>query len=90
VSHWRICARAALAAALLVLAGGLRPAAAGGVYAVGPYAMSCGARMDYCLPICDAMVPGGFGLGRCYDRCSLDAGICEASRIPVPGRRSHR
>jgi hypothetical protein len=90
VSHRLICARGALAAALLVLAGGLRPAAAGSAYAVGPYAMSCGARMDYCVPICDAMVPGGFALGHCYDRCSIDAGICEASRIPVPGRRSRR
>jgi hypothetical protein len=94
VSHRRICAWAALAAALSAFVGGLQPAAAGGAYAVGPYsspyAMSCGARMDYCLPICDAMVPGGFALGRCYDRCSIDAGICEASRIPVPGRRSRR
>lgn len=90
MSHRRICVQAALAAALLILVGGLRPAAAGGAYSVGLYSMSCGARMDYCVPICDATVPGGFALGRCYDRCSIDAGICQASRIPVPGRRSRR
>jgi hypothetical protein len=89
VSHRQICARAALATALLAFAGGLAPAAAGRPYSVAFY-MSCGTRMDYCHPICDATVPGGFALGRCYDRCSIDAGICEARRIPVPGRRTRR
>jgi hypothetical protein len=79
----------ALAAALLVFAGDLQPAAAGGAYLVSFYS-SCGPRLDYCLPVCDAMLPGGFALGRCYDRCSISEGICEASRIPVPGRRTHR
>jgi hypothetical protein len=89
VSQRWICAQAALGAALLILVGGLRPAAANEAYSVALY-MSCGDRMDYCLPICDATVPEGFALGRCYDRCSVDAGICEARRIPVPGRRIRR
>lgn len=86
MNHRRIYARTALTTAVLVFAAGLRPATAGRAYSVG-FHLSCGAGMDYCLAICDAMASEGFALGRCYDRCSIGAGICEASRIPVPGRR---
>ena len=64
-------------------------AAADGAYPIASY-LSCGDRLDLCRPYCDNMAPPGFALGKCYDRCAIGAGICEASRIPGPrgdGRR---
>jgi hypothetical protein len=88
VSYGQICARAALATALLIFAGCLQPAAAGGAQPFGY--LSCGTRMDYCLPVCDETAPPGRLLGRCYDRCAVSVSICEASRIPVPGKKTRR
>jgi hypothetical protein len=87
--HRQICTLATVLSGLLICAGFSGKAAAGGAYPVGFY-LSCGARLDLCIPICDGMVPGGILLGRCYDRCSTGAGICEASRMPVPGRSVRR
>jgi hypothetical protein len=77
--------KSAFVTLILALVACTQSAAAGGIYPVGFY-LSCGARLDLCLPSCDSGVPPGILLGRCYDRCSIGAGICEASRIPVPGR----
>jgi hypothetical protein len=86
---WRIGASGAALLGLLVFAGFSGKATAGGIFPVGFY-LSCGARLELCIPICDTMAPPGILLGRCYDRCSTGAGICEASRIPVPGRSIRR
>jgi hypothetical protein len=75
---------AAATLALGLIAGCLAPAAAhahpSGVF------LDCGARWDFCQQACDYSVPGGPVLGQCYDYCTKGAGVCEASRIPLPVR----
>jgi hypothetical protein len=80
--YWR---KSAFVTLILTLVACAQSEAASGIYPVGFY-LSCGARLGLCLPACDSVAPAGIFLGRCYDRCSIGAGICEASRIPVPGR----
>ena len=64
---------------------------AAGMARADPYAVfiDCGARWDFCVQACDYSVPGGPVRGKCYDYCSKDAGVCEASRIPVPASYRH-
>jgi len=50
----------------------------------------CGAGKAMCVAVCDYNVPGGYPLGRCYDHCYRGAAVCDASRIPAPGRHRLR
>jgi hypothetical protein len=82
MSRLPIYASATLVFGLVIAVGCLTPATARAhTYRVS---LDCGARSDLCAQACDYSVPGGPVLGKCYDYCSRGAGICEASRIPVP------
>jgi len=47
-------------------------------------ALDCGAKWDLCVRACDYRFPVGAFSSQCNDYCSVGAGVCEASRIPVP------
>ena len=82
MSRLPIYAAAMLALGLMAV-GGLAPAAQAHPAGVFP---DCGSRWDFCQQACDYSVPGGWVLGQCYDYCTKGAGVCEASRIPLPVR----
>jgi hypothetical protein len=71
----------------LVAAGGSLPARAWvsswGYPGLNNY---CGAGNAMCVKACDYSVPGGVMLGKCYDHCYRGTAVCDASRIPAPGR----
>ena len=50
----------------------------------------CAAGNAMCVNACDYSVPGGYALGRCYDHCYRGTAVCDASRIPAPGRHRLR
>jgi hypothetical protein len=87
MSRLPVYASATLVFGLVIAAGSLIPATARAHYRAS---LDCVATLDLCLPACDYSARGGLVLGKCYDYCATGAGICEASRIPLPvSYRSH-
>jgi hypothetical protein len=84
VSRLPIYGSAALMLGLVIAAEGLTAAPARAY----PYRVSldCGAGLDMCVRACYDNIPGGLILGQCTRYCSQGAGVCEASRIPLPAR----
>jgi hypothetical protein len=85
VSRLPIYGSAILMFGLVIAAGCLAPAPARAY----PYRVSfdCTAGMGMCVQACSVNVPGGLSLGKCNNFCSQKAGICEASRIPLPAHQ---
>src|SRR5579871_3213849 len=88
-----------LVVASLVVAGGLAPVPARAwhytwdptlTWGYGGLNNYCGAGGALCVQACDYSVPGGYVLGKCYDHCYRGTAVCDASRIPTPGRHRVR
>jgi hypothetical protein len=88
MSRLRVHCSAALVSGLVMAATCFAPATARDYTVRG--SLDCGAGWDLCAQACNFRVAGGPPLGKCNDYCSRSAGVCEASRIPLPiGYRSH-
>jgi len=77
-----------LLAGSLVIAGASLPARAWDpawdyrTWGYGGLGNYCGAGNAMCVAACDYSVPGGYVLGKCYDRCYRGTAVCDASQIP--------